>query len=83
MIGANGEVALVAANAFARFISQIPFWFRFELGIIRPMPTAQSERLGGREPEQFDVSDSALNHSENQRTALWTTGVVIEMCKGC
>ena len=83
MIEANGDVALVAANAFARFISQIPFWFRLELGIIRPMPTAPSARLGGLEPEQFDVSEGAFNHSENKRTALWTGGVVAELCKAC
>ena len=54
-----------------------------QIEIIQSMRTAQAARLDGHKPEQFEVSEGALNHSENQRTALSTAGVVSEMCKGC
>jgi hypothetical protein len=45
--------------------------------------TAQSARVSGDKPEQFEVAGVALNHSENKVTALLAAGVVSEMCKGC
>ena len=34
-------------------------------------------------PEQFAAPDGAINHFENQRTALLSARVAGEICKGC